>query len=193
METQLQLDFHGSDADPAAREIVLDRVRELQSRFGRITDCRVVVTGPGSRHRSGGLYDVRVHLSLPGGRQVVVDRVDHGDERYADLRFAIADTFNRARRRLQDQARRLQGRIKAHVAPPEGIIDDIDPSGEFGFIRSDDGRLVYFHRNSVVGAPAAALKQGARVAFAEERGEKGPQASTVKLLGKHRLRIVSSS
>ena len=27
------------------------------------------------------------------------------------------------------------------------------------------------------------------VAFAEEMGEKGPQASTVKLLGKHRLRV----
>ena len=32
------------------------------------------------------------------------------------------------------------------------------------------------------------LSVGCRVTFAEEKGERGPQASTVKLLGKHRLR-----
>jgi cold shock CspA family protein len=32
------------------------------------------------------------------------------------------------------------------------------------------------------------LKIGDRVTYAEERGAKGPQASTVKLQGKHRLR-----
>lgn len=33
------------------------------------------------------------------------------------------------------------------------------------------------------------LAVGTQVAFAEEMGEKGPQASTVKLLGKHSLRL----
>jgi cold shock CspA family protein len=33
------------------------------------------------------------------------------------------------------------------------------------------------------------LALGTRVIFAEEMGEKGPQASTVKLLLKHRLRL----
>jgi cold shock CspA family protein len=32
------------------------------------------------------------------------------------------------------------------------------------------------------------LAVGTRVTFSEESGEKGPQASTVRLLGKHRLR-----
>jgi hypothetical protein len=31
---------------------------------------------------------------------------------------------------------------------------------------------------------------GTQVAFAEEVGEKGPQASTVRLLGKHRMRAI---
>jgi cold shock CspA family protein len=33
------------------------------------------------------------------------------------------------------------------------------------------------------------LAVGTRVTFAEEMGEKGPQASTVKLLGKRGLRV----
>jgi cold shock CspA family protein len=51
-----------------------------------------------------------------------------------------------------------------------------------------DGREIYFHRNSVLDGGFARLAAGARVTFAEEAGEKGPQASTVKLLGKHGLR-----
>ena len=35
---------------------------------------------------------------------------------------------------------------------------------------------------------AEKLAAGTRVTFAEEAGEKGPQASTVKLLGKHAMR-----
>src|SRR3954463_11813136 len=42
-------------------------------------------------------------------------------------------------------------------------------------------------RNSVLDGAYSRLAVGTHVAFAEEMGEKGPQASTVKLLGNHRL------
>jgi cold shock CspA family protein len=57
----------------------------------------------------------------------------------------------------------------------------------FGLIESADGLELYFHRNSVLDDPKR-LEPGARVSFAEEMGDKGPQASTVKLVGKHKLR-----
>jgi cold shock CspA family protein len=65
----------------------------------------------------------------------------------------------------------------------------LDPLGEFGFIETDDGREIYFHRNSVLGGEFPQLAVSSRVTYAEEMGEKGPQASTVKLMGKHKLRI----
>lgn len=64
----------------------------------------------------------------------------------------------------------------------------IDPFGEFGFLETDDGREIYFHRNSVLEGAFSQLAEGSRVTFAEEVGDKGPQASTVKLMGKHSLR-----
>jgi cold shock CspA family protein len=47
------------------------------------------------------------------------------------------------------------------------------------------GGEIYFHRNSVLNGGFSHLAVGSRVIFAEEMGEKGPQASTIKLLGKH--------
>lgn len=188
MQTPLQLDFHGIDASPDTRRVIEERVQELEQRFGRMVACRVVVTGPGERHRSGGLFDVRVHITLPNGKEITVDRLDQGDERLASINFALGHAFDRARRRLQDQARRLQGSVKTKVRPPEGIVESYDAEGGFGFIRADDGRVIYFHRHSLVGVGTMRLRVGSRVSFAEEEGDKGPQATTVKALGKHRLR-----
>jgi cold shock CspA family protein len=56
-----------------------------------------------------------------------------------------------------------------------------------GFIETADGREVFFHRNSVLDEAFDRLTVGSEVRFVEEMGEKGPQASTVRLIGKHHL------
>ena len=83
--------------------------------------------------------------------------------------------------------RRLQRQVKHHEPAPAGRVARLDPSGEFGFIETTDGREIYFHRNSVLNDAFHRLKLGTAVAYSEEEGEKGPQASTVRPLGKHLL------
>ena len=63
---------------------------------------------------------MNIRLALPNGREVNVGRTAQADERHADLTFAINDAFKRARRRLQDHVRRLQGLVKQHDGPPIG-------------------------------------------------------------------------
>ena len=82
----------------------------------------------------------------------------------------------------------MQGQVKHHEGSPIGAVVRLDPSGEFGFIKTSDGGKLYFHRNGVLDGAFSRLAVGTRVTFTEEVGEKGPQASTVKLLGKHSLR-----
>lgn len=188
MQTPVEIDYQGMSARPELQASIEQHVAELEQRFGRVTACRAVVKAPGGHHQTGGLFEINIRLALPNGREVNVDRTPQDDERYADLTFAIADAFKRARRQLQDQARRLQGHIKQHEAPPIGTVKSIDPSGAFGFLEAADGHEVYFHHNSVLDDAFSRLTVGTHVTFAEEMGEKGPQASTVKLLGKHSLR-----
>jgi sigma 54 modulation/S30EA-like ribosomal protein len=103
---------------------------ELERRWGRITGCRVVVKGPGPRHRQGGLYDVHIRLALPDGREVNVTRTPPADERHSDLTFAVNDAFKHARRQLQDEVRQMQGHTKSHHDsatdhPPVRSIDNV--------------------------------------------------------------------
>ena len=188
MQTPVRIDFQGMVGNRQIRAAITKHLLQLEQRFGRITACRVVVKGPGAHHHTGGIYEVNIRLALPNGREVNVARSAQADERHSDLTFAINDAFKRARRRLQDHARRLQGQVKHHEGQPIGTVVRLDPAGGFRFLEAGDGRQVYFHCNSVLDDGFSRLAVGARVAFAEEMGEKGPQASTVRLLGKHRLR-----
>jgi cold shock CspA family protein len=189
MQTPIKIDFQGMDAKPEIQAAIAKHIAQLEDRFGRVTAGRVVLKAPGGHHRTGGLYDINIRLALPEGREVNIGRTPQNDERYSDLNFALNDAFKRARRQLQDQARKLQGQVKQHEGPPIGTVTELDPLGEFGFIETSDGREIYFHRNSVLNGGYADLTVGARVTFAEEMGDKGPQASTVKLMGKHSLKV----
>ena len=187
MESPLKIEFQGMPATAEVRTVIMNHVAELEQRWERVTACRVVLKAPGQRHRKGGLYEVHIHLSLPDGREVNVGRTPPADERHSDLTFAINDAFKHARRQLQDQAHRTQGQVKHREGPPTGTVVRIDPSGDFGFLETGEGEEVYFHRNSVLDDAFDRLTVGSDVRFVEELGEKGPQASTIREIGKHHL------
>ncbi|MBR0958993.1 HPF/RaiA family ribosome-associated protein [Bradyrhizobium japonicum] len=187
MQTPAQIEFEDLTPSSDLQAAIDQHISELEKRFGRATAGRIIVRGPGERHKTGGQYQVSIRLALPEGREVNVGRTPTKDERYADLTFAVDDAFKRARRQLQDQVGVMHGQTKLHEAEPVGTVLRIDPSGEFGFLEAADGHEVYFNCNSVLEGRAG-IAAGTRVSYVEELGEKGPQASTVKLLGKHGMR-----
>jgi len=188
MQTPVQVDFQDVDAPERFHEIITENVADLERRYGRVTACRVAIRGPGKHRQTGGLYEVGIQLDLPNGREVNISRTPKLDERRSDPLFAINDAFKRARRILQDRVRRMQGKVKQHEGQPVGTVLKIDHNGEFGIIEAADGQNVYFHRNSVLNNEFDKIGVGTRVVYVEQVGDKGSQASTVKLLGKHKMR-----
>jgi cold shock CspA family protein len=87
------------------------------------------------------------------------------------------------RRELEDYVREIRGDVKAHQTNPQGQISELFPSEDYGFIQTVGDRRIYFHRNSVLGGRFDELDIGTDVSFVEEMGDKGPQASTVRLVG----------
>ena len=75
--------------------------------------------------------------------------------------------------------------VKHHAEASHGRVKNLLAREDCGFIETADGRQIYFHRNAVLDAAFDRLKVGSEVAFAEEEGVKGPQASTVRVVGKH--------
>jgi cold shock CspA family protein len=181
MQLPLQIVFRHMEPSPALET----RIRELAARLDRfsphIMRCQVTVEAPHQHHHQGQLFDVRIEITTPGN-VIAIQRARPNDHAHEDPHVALRDAFRAARRKLQDYERRHRHDVKTHVALPQGRITELDAARGFGRIESDDGRSIYFHRNSVLGRPFEALTTGTTVSFAEEAGERGPQASTVHVL-----------
>lgn len=74
--------------------------------------------------------------------------------------------------------------VKTHEVPAHGAVVELERADGYGYIQAGENRI-YFHRASVLDDACDELTVGTPVAFVEERGEKGPQASTVRVPGKH--------
>jgi cold shock CspA family protein/ribosome-associated translation inhibitor RaiA len=159
----------------------------LEKFYDRLIGCDVVVEAPHRHSRQGNLFAVTVELHVPGGAPVVAGRLHHDDHSHEDVYVAIRDTFDAARRRLQDHARRARGDIKAHEAPLHGRVAWIDGNERYGFITASDETEIYFHENALVDLAFDDLRAGDEVRFDMHAGEgaRGPQASTVHRIGKH--------
>lgn len=186
MQLQPEISFKGMPPSPAVEGRIREKVAVLDRYYDRIMSCRVVVESPHRRQQKGKIYQVTIDLTVPGG-EIVVNRNTTKAGVHEDIYVAIRDAFNAARRQLQDYGRRQRGRVKAHEAPPHGNVIKLFPESDYGFIRSSDGREIYFHRNSVVNDGFEKLEIGSEVRFVESEGAEGPQASTVTLVGKHHI------
>ena len=186
MKLPLEIVFRNLEPSPAIEAKVRERADKLDTFYGDIMSCRVVVEASHKHHHKGNLYHVRVDVTVPGA-ELIANRVPHRNHAHEDVYVAMRDAFDAVRRQLEDYARRRRGRIKTHAAPPHGRIVELSPEQDFGRIETPDGRLVYFHRNSVLDADFRQLQVGDAVHFAEEAGELGPQARSVHLEGKHHV------
>jgi cold shock CspA family protein/ribosome-associated translation inhibitor RaiA len=194
----VQITFRNIESSEDVKGWIQEEANKLDEFHRKITACRVLVELPNRRRKAGNVYHVRVDLTAPGGEIVVkrqpilrelpgrgirrpVKRIEvHAPHK--DLRQAINDAFAAVRRQLQDFVRRQRRDIKTHESPPLARVAKVFSKAGYGFLETPDGREIYFHRNSVLNGAFERLKVGSMVRFVEERGEKGPQASTVKLV-----------
>ncbi len=187
MQVPLQIAFEGIQHSDVIEARIRDEADKLEEFFGRIISARVVVARPQHRHHKGDVYHIRVHLVVPDAADIVVNREPAATGAHEDVYVTIRDAFKAARRQLQDVIRKRSGRVKEHEVPPHGVILELRPEEDHGFIAASDGREIYFHRNSVENNRFDELKAGQEVRFSESVGDKGPQASFVQPIGKHHL------
>jgi ribosomal subunit interface protein len=176
MQSPVQITFRDISPSDAITAHVERRAAKLDTFYDRIIKCHVVVEAPHRHSKQGKRYHVRIDLHVPG-RELVVSK--NPDDAKEDLNAAIDDAFADAERVLESFGAVQKGDTKLHLKAPHGVVAKLFPDRGYGFIEAEDGREVYFHQNSVLGTRFEKLSVGARVRFAEEDGDNGPQASTV--------------
>ena len=112
MHTPLRITFQNTPSSDAIRQLIEEQADHLEQFFGRMTACHVVFKVPDGNHRSSGLYEVTVHIKMPGGTTVDIDRTPGLDERFC--RSAV-----RRQRRLPPRAPPPAGSRQGHAAGGE--------------------------------------------------------------------------
>jgi len=159
-----------SDRD---RESTESRLAELARERTDLIDVRITARST-AHHRHGG-QEVRIVAEARGAGVVAVrTRADAG----LALNEAL-DAFEREVWRMRH--RRTEERSERPTGPPEaGVIDRVFTAKDYGFILTDAGDSVYFHRNAVHGGlDFEKLEEGQRVGLNLEGGVDGIQATVV--------------
>jgi cold shock CspA family protein len=181
MELPLTITYRGVSKSDAIDRLIEGKTAQLEQFCDHIIGCRVTIDRPHRHERSANRYRVLVDLSVPPGHDIVVSHTPQ--DFHEDLGTVIRGAFKTARRRLKELTERQRGEIKTHDEPT-ALVFRLFPESDYGFLKTPEGREIYFHRNAVASDDFDRLDIGTEVRFVESVGEKGPQASTVQIVGK---------
>jgi ribosomal subunit interface protein len=181
MQIPIEITLRDIPQSDAVETRIREKIEKLDRFHERVMSCRVTVESPQQRKHQGKLYSVHIDMKVPGGGELVVNRIQN-----EDIYVAIRDAFNAVARQLEDHVRRQRGDVKTHDVPHVGRVHQLFPAQGYGFIETPDRREIYFHRNSVAQPGYDRLEIGTEVEFVEEVGNEGPQARMVSL-GKHHV------
>lgn len=181
MTALVEIAWHNLEAAPHVEARIEQRAARLQRIMDRITHIRVVIEAAHRRHQKGNRYEVRLDVGVPGGN-LAVDRHPGDDRAHTDVLVTVRDAFDAMERQLKRWVQQHGGRPVIQEAPLQGRIDELDAEAGSGQIATTDGRLVYFHRNSVVAGDFERMSVGDTVELVVDPGEDaaGAHASTVR-------------
>lgn len=188
MSIPIKITYRNVDPSPAVEENIRSHAEKLKEFDERVHWCNVTVEAEGKHQHKGRIYRITINVGLPG-KTIAVNRAGPHNPAHADVYVAIRDSFAAAKRQIEDYARIRRADVKTHEAPDHGRVARLFPDKGYGFILTSTGEEVYFHRNSVVNGDFAKLEVDSevRLDIAHGESEKGPQATTVKPIGKHHI------
>lgn len=195
MKQPLEITYRNVTKSDAIETLIHEKAAKLDRLHDSIISCRVSVERPQEYQKSGNQFRVRIDLRLPPGKELVTRRESGKGEMHEGLHKVITDAFHSMERQLK----KIKGKQEAHVknnasnnnneAELTGLVVRLFPEEGYGFIKTLEGREVYFHKNSVIHGDFDRLEIGTGVRLVQTEGEKGPQASTVQIVDKPGSRI----
>jgi len=186
MQVPPEISFNGLDRSEYNEDYIRERIQRLERMHDAIIACRVVVERPHRNRHTGNPFRVRVEVTIPRKGELVASKEENAEPKVA-LRTVIARTFEAMEKQLRsvtsEQEVRAPRMMPEELDNPHGMVVRLFPEDGYGFIKTLDGREFYMHRNSVLHDDFDELRIGTEVRFTPELGDKGPQASTVQIIG----------
>ena len=158
-----------------------ERVEEEKEKLVRnfaayLLHLRVVIEAT-THHKEGG-FEIKLVASVPNDTVVVT-------RKGGAVRPLLVEAFDVLSLQLKENLRKKRKNKKPTEPLADGdsygTIRKLSPHESYGFIVTFDERDVYFHENALKNVEMEELSEGDTVFYGETIGDKGPQASWVRL------------
>jgi cold shock CspA family protein/ribosome-associated translation inhibitor RaiA len=183
MDTELDIIFRNMDKSEALENMIREKAAKMEQFFPHIIDARVICEMPHWSQVHAQDFHMTIEVNVPGNK-LVVSRDPGKEERHKHAEGVVKDSFEAMYKQLKSESRKMSGDVKSHELPPQGIVIRKFPEQDYGFIRMNDGRELYFHRNAVVNPDFDELEidQPVRVDYVQNESPQGPQATTIEAI-----------
>ncbi len=175
LPSDLHIDGRNVAILPEWREKITSELAKLaRHSFEPILHARVEIIGTG--HHRHGAFEMHLVLGLAGQTLTVTRQGEY-------VLPLIVDAFKAMDRRLKEFSQVRQQKVKVHEEVAlKGRVARTFPEEDYGFLETPEGTEVYFHAHALKNANLDTLPVGAKVEFAQEAGEKGLQATWVRVV-----------
>lgn len=181
MQEPLEIAFHNVESSPSVEAEIRERVAKLDKLYDRLISCRVSVEALHKQHRTGNVYEVHVVMQVPGKDLAVSREPNRAQERFVspDVYVSLRQAFKAAERQLKAYKEQVRENVVQTTTLFQGQVAEMHVPEEYGYLLTNTGALLYFHRNSVMDGSFETMAQGDVVHYVEAMGEGGPTASKV--------------
>ncbi len=129
MRISPEISYRGVNKTDALENLIADKIAKLEQVYDRISSCRIVLEQVHEHPESGSPYRVRLDITVPESREVVVDKSPDDGKQYPPLEAIIRDAFEAAMRQLRELNQQQHNHMKTHVpGQREIVLDDLGPS-----------------------------------------------------------------
>ena len=161
MNVPLEISYRDIERSDVIDNIVNGEVTISRKCATTFSSCRVSIERPQKHIKSGSPYRVRIDVT---GSPRARDRFEAGTGPGRDARGALDrrdHAFDGARRQVKELSERQDKDVKRNREPQvNAIVEAVYPEQGYGFLKTLEGRDVYFHRNSVLNRDFERLTKG---------------------------------
>lgn len=169
------------DRSPAVEDSIHKKIDELEQRFSHIMSCRVSVNFTSHRGNLGKLFEIHIVLTLPG-KDISVSKASGHDHAHEDVYVAIRDAFSSALRMLDNRVEQMHDHRATNITlTMSGVVKRLFEEQGYGFIVTDDGKDVYFNKDSLTKSNWRELSVDQPVQFKQHEGDKGLYAMQISV------------
>ena len=127
MRVPPEIAYRGIDKTPALEALIAEKIEKLEKFYTQISSCHLAIEKVHDHPEHGSPYRVRIDITVPEDREIVVDKSPDTGKQAQPLEALIRDAFDVANRQLKQMNEQQHNHKKTHVPGKKEIqLDQLE-------------------------------------------------------------------